>query len=70
MLFAGNLTRQPCFDEMREENTGYRQVGSLENTDNLMNHAFWFGVYPGMTQAHLDHIIQVIGTHVSSAGIV
>ena len=69
MLFAGNLTRQPCFDEMREENTGYRQVGSLENTDNLMNHAFWFGVYPGMTQAHLDHIIQVIGTHVSSAGI-
>jgi len=66
MLFAGNLTRQPCFDEMREEGTGYRQVGSLENTDNLMNNAFWFGVYPGMTLKHLDHIIEVIGIQVSN----
>ncbi len=63
MLFAGNLVRQPCFDEMRASNTGFRQVGSLPNTDRLMNDAFWFGVYPGMTEAHLDHICATIEHH-------
>lgn len=60
MLFAGNLVRQPCFDEMRESGIGYRQVGRLANTDRLMNDAFWVGVYPGMTEAHLDHVCSTI----------
>ncbi len=64
MLFAGNLVRQPCFDEMRKEQSGFRQIGDLKNTDRLMNEAFWFGVYPGMTEAHLDHICTVIEQHV------
>ena len=63
MLFAGNLVRQPCFDEMRATGTGFRQVGELPNTDRLMNDAFWFGVYPGMTEAHLDHICSTIEQH-------
>ncbi len=46
MLFAGNLIKHPCFDEMRKEKTGYRIVGSLENTDRIMKDAFWVGVYP------------------------
>lgn len=65
MLFAGNLVRQPCFDEMRDSGVGFRQIGDLENTDRLMNDAFWFGVYPGMTEAHLDHICTVIEKHVA-----
>jgi CDP-4-dehydro-6-deoxyglucose reductase, E1 len=69
MLFAGNLVRQPCFDELRETNTGYRQIGDLRNTDRLMNDAFWFGVYPGMTAAHIDHICTTIETHLSDHGI-
>jgi CDP-6-deoxy-D-xylo-4-hexulose-3-dehydrase len=68
MLFAGNLVRQPCFDEMRESGAGFRQIGDLANTDRLMNDAFWFGVYPGMTEAHLDHICTTIEQHLSENG--
>jgi CDP-6-deoxy-D-xylo-4-hexulose-3-dehydrase len=66
MLFAGNLVRQPCFDEMRETGSGFRQIGDLPNTDRLMNDAFWFGVYPGMTEAHLDHICSTIEHHLGA----
>ena len=65
MLFAGNLVRQPCFDDMRAAGTGFRQIGDLWNTDRLMNDAFWFGVYPGMTEAHLDHICSTIEHHMA-----
>jgi CDP-6-deoxy-D-xylo-4-hexulose-3-dehydrase len=68
MLFAGNLVRQPCFDEMRDSGYGYRQIGELPNTDRLMNDAFWFGVYPGMTEAHLDHICSTIEGHLAQHG--
>ena len=54
MLFAGNLTKHPCFDEMRSSGKGYRIVGSLENTDRIMRDSFWIGVYPGMTKEMLD----------------
>ena len=37
MLFAGNLIKHPCFDEMRKENCGYRVAGTLENTDQSLN---------------------------------
>lgn len=60
MLFAGNLVKHPCFDEMRENGTGYRIVGTLTNTDRIMNHTFWIGVYPGMTEAMLDFMIVKI----------
>ncbi|GHY46349.1 CDP-4-dehydro-6-deoxy-D-glucose 3-dehydratase [Vibrio cholerae] len=52
LLFAGNLTRQPYF-----EHVNYRVVGELTNTDLIMNNTFWIGVYPGLTQEHLDFVI-------------
>ena len=54
MLFAGNLTRHPCFDEMRKTGEGYRVIGGLENTDAIMSRSFWVGVYPGMTDDMLE----------------
>ncbi len=60
MLFAGNLTKHPCFDELRRTGEGYRIVGSLENTDRIMNDTFWVGVYPGMTDAHIDYMAKTI----------
>lgn len=60
MLFAGNLIKHPCFNEMRKTGDGYRVVGSLENTDRIMNDTFWIGVYPGMTDEKLDYMIKVI----------
>lgn len=60
MLFAGNLIKHPCFDEMRADSEGYRIVGSLENTDRIMNDTFWVGVYPGMTDEKIDYMIRII----------
>ena len=60
MLFAGNLTKHPCFDEMRKTGKGYRIVGNLENTDLIMNRSFWVGVYPGMTEENIDYMIKTI----------
>ena len=60
MLFAGNLIKHPCFDEMRAANEGYRVVGTLENTDRIMADSFWVGVYPGMTDEKLDYMGKII----------
>ena len=59
-LFSGNLLRHPCFDELRQSNTGYRVVGKLENTDRIMRDSFWIGVYPGMDGARIDYMIDVV----------
>lgn len=59
-LFAGNLIKHPCFDEMRKTGQGYRVVGSLENTDRIMRDTFWVGVYPGMTDEKIDYMAKVI----------
>jgi CDP-6-deoxy-D-xylo-4-hexulose-3-dehydrase len=53
LLFAGNLIRQPYF-----ENVNYRVVGDLTNTDCIMNNTFWIGVYPGLGHDHLDFVIE------------
>lgn len=60
MLFAGNLTRHPCFDQMRKAGTGYRIVGSLTNTDRIMKDTFWVGVYPGMRDEMTDYMAKII----------
>lgn len=59
-LFAGNLTKHPCFDEMRENNEGFRVVGELSNTDRIMKDTFWIGVYPGMTKEKVNYMIKCI----------
>lgn len=60
MLFAGNLLKHPCFDEMRKTGEGFRVVGELKNTDIIMNRTFWVGVYPGMKKGMLEFIVEKI----------
>jgi CDP-4-dehydro-6-deoxyglucose reductase, E1 len=55
MLFGGNLTRQPAYEDIK-----FRQVDSLENTDLVMNNLFWIGVYPGITKEKMNYVISVI----------
>lgn len=55
-LFAGNITRHPCFETL-EEGKDYRIFGSLDKTDEVMARGFWVGVYPGMTKEMLDEMI-------------
>lgn len=59
-LFAGNLIKHPCFDEMRKEKKGYRVVGELTNTDRIMHDTFWVGVFPGMTDEMIDYMAKTI----------
>ena len=58
-LFAGNLTRHPCFDQIRGTDA-YRVIGDLKVTDQIMKDTFWVGVYPGMTDAMIDRMAKVI----------
>ncbi|MBQ9801617.1 MAG: lipopolysaccharide biosynthesis protein RfbH [Clostridia bacterium] len=60
MLFAGNLIKHPCFDEMRRGGHGYRVVGELKNTDTVMEKTFWVGVYPGMTDDMIDYVARAV----------
>ena len=59
LLFSGNLVKHPCFDEIRGSDL-YRVVGDLTATDTIMNHSFWVGVYPGMSDEMIDYMAEVI----------
>ena len=71
MLFAGNLLKHPCFDEMRRSGQDYRVIPNsthqrfnsstpLPVTEAIMRDTFWVGVYPGMTEAMLEFMIGKI----------
>ncbi len=59
-LFAGNLVRHPCFDEIRSAQQAYRIVGTLDHTDKIMRDAFWIGVYPGLNEEKIQYMIRKI----------
>ena len=62
-LFAGNITRHPCFDAL-EEGVDYRVVGQLANTDKIMNNSFWVGVYPGMKNEAVNYMKDAISNFI------
>jgi CDP-4-dehydro-6-deoxyglucose reductase, E1 len=62
LLFGGNLARQPAY-----EGSQYRVVGNLPNTDYVMNHVFWIGVYPGLTRKMLDFVVETVFEFAGSA---
>jgi CDP-6-deoxy-D-xylo-4-hexulose-3-dehydrase len=55
LLFAGNIIRQPYFQDRQ-----YRISGELTNTDIIMNNTFWIGVYPGLTEEMLNFVVKQI----------
>ena len=59
LLFSGNIVSHPCFDQIRDTDK-YRVVGSLKNSDFVVENTFWVGVYPGMTDEMVDYMAQVI----------
>lgn len=66
MLFAGNIIKHPCFDEMRLKGEGYRVIGDLKNTDKIMNDSFWIGVSPAITAEMIGYMIEQIQSYVKS----
>ena len=67
MLFAGNLTKHPCFDEMRRTRHGFRVVSELKNTDIIMNQTFWVGVYPGISHEMVEYVVSCIFDYCSTS---
>ena len=55
LLFAGNMTRQPCF-----EGVPHRIVADLRGTDEIMRRTFWIGLYPALTEDHVLHAAQAL----------
>jgi CDP-6-deoxy-D-xylo-4-hexulose-3-dehydrase len=53
LLFGGNLTRQPAYQDVK-----FRVMGDLKNTDYAMRNVFWIGVYPGLSEPMLDHVVD------------
>jgi len=53
LLFGGNLVRQPAY-----QNVAHRIAAPLVNTDFVMNQVFWIGVFPGITPAMLDYVLE------------
>ncbi|HKN16420.1 MAG TPA: lipopolysaccharide biosynthesis protein RfbH [Candidatus Sulfotelmatobacter sp.] len=62
-LFGGNLVRQPAYADLN-----YRVVGELAASDRVMNGTFWLGVYPGLTPAMLDYVLETIN-EIASKGV-
>jgi len=61
-LFAGNITRHPCFESLVPFKD-YRVIGRLENTDKIMHNSFWIGTYSGLKREDLDHIIMLLKSY-------
>jgi len=62
LLFGGNLTRQPAYQDVR-----YRVSGTLGNTDLVMNQSFWLGIYPGITREMMDYVAERTGAMMKHA---
>ncbi len=70
MIFGGNLIRQPAYHgRLRADGTpAVRAVGPLTGADRIMNSAFFIGVYPGLTEAHIDRVAEVLDRFLADPG--
>ena len=59
-LFCGNLLRHPAYRDI-----DHRVVGTLDNTDLITTNTFFIGVYPGLTDPMIDHILAVFDRELS-----
>ncbi len=52
-LFAGNILRQPAY-----QNVDFRVVGKLENSDRVMTSSFFVGVHPALTENMITYMVN------------
>ena len=66
MLFGGNLARQPAYltADPHGDHPLFRTIGPLPGADRIMNDAFFLGVYPGLTDAHVDYMVDAVASFI------
>lgn len=66
MLFGGNLARQPAYltADSHGDHPLFRSIGPLPGADRIMNDAFFLGVYPGLTDAHVDYMVDTVASFI------
>jgi len=55
LLFSGNLIKQPYM-----KNINFKIHKNLNNTDFIMESTFWVGLYPALSNKHLEYTISII----------
>lgn len=60
LVFAGNLTRQPAYQDV-----DYKIIGELTNTDEIMRNSFWIGLHPSIGSEHIDYMVSQLEKAVS-----
>ena len=60
-LFAGNITKQPAY-----LNKKWRIANNLDVTDNIMNHTFFLGTYPGLTDEMFAYEEKMLHDYLSA----
>ena len=61
LFFGGNMTKQPAYIKIDK-----RIVGSIDNSDKVMNDSFWIGVWPGLNKNHLEFIFSIIKSYLKN----
>jgi CDP-6-deoxy-D-xylo-4-hexulose-3-dehydrase len=52
LLFAGDIRKQPYFKTI-----SYREIGTFENTTEVLNNTFWIGVTPMINDEMIDYVL-------------
>ena len=60
LFFGGNMIKQPAYINIEK-----RIVGTLNNSDKVMNDSFWIGVWPGLDKEHLDYIVSIVKSYIN-----
>ena len=60
-LFAGNITKQPAY-----LNKKWRIADNLDVTDNIINHTFFLGTYPGLTNEMFAYEEKMLHDYLSA----
>ena len=64
LFFGGNMTKQPAYLNIKK-----KVIGSLVNSEKVMNDSFWIGVWPGLNENHLSFIVEIISKYLQTPPI-
>ncbi|HSW98149.1 MAG TPA: lipopolysaccharide biosynthesis protein RfbH [Candidatus Saccharimonadales bacterium] len=62
-IFAGNILRQPGY-----KNIAHRQIGDLANSNLSFTNTFFIGVYPGLTDKHIEYVTSIFDKYIQKHG--